>query len=101
MYKYINIYIYNNGSPTSLPTHTDNDLCNIFYNFYINKLSEICSNISNKLLVLYKSYDLTFENYSSDNYFHYLCSVSNFKLYNVIITLVILDRVGIENVIIH
>ena len=87
IYLYINIYIYNNCSPKSLPTHTDNDLCNLFSNFYINKLSEICSTISNTLLVLYTSYDLTFENYSYDNYFHYCCSVSNVKLYNVIITL--------------
>ena len=74
--------LYNNDSTKSLPTHTDKELCNLFSDFYINKLSDICSTISNKLLVLDKSYDLTFEKYSSDNYFHPFCSVSNVDITN-------------------
>ena len=80
-------YLYNNGSPKYLPSHTDKDLCNLYSDFYINKLSDICSTIFNNVLVLDTSYDLTSENYSSDNYFHSFCSVSNFNLYNLIITL--------------
>ena len=38
------------------------------------------------LVVLDTSYDLTFENYSSDNYFHSF-SVSNVDIYKLIITL--------------
>ena len=69
--------LYNNGSPKSLPTHTDKDLCNLFSDFYINKLSDICSTMSNKLLVLDISYNLNVDKYSSDNYFHSFCSVTN------------------------
>ena len=79
--------LYNNGSPKSLPTHTDTDLCNIFSYFYINKLSDNCSTISNNVLVLETSYDLTSENYSSDYYVHSFCSVSNVDIYILIITL--------------
>ena len=62
-------------------------ICAIFFSdFDINKLSDICSNIYNKLLVLNTSYDITFENYSSDNYFHSFSSVSNVDIYNLIIT---------------
>ena len=59
-------------------------LIRIFAIFF-NKLSNICSIISNKLL-LDTSYDLTSVNYSSDNYFHSFCSVSNVDIYNLIIT---------------
>ena len=58
-----------------------------FSDFYTNKLSYICSISSNTLLVLDTSYGLTSENYSSDNYFHSLCSVSNVDISNLIITL--------------
>ena len=47
MFSFINS-LCNNGSPKSLPTHIDKDLCNLFSDFYINKLSDICSTISNK-----------------------------------------------------
>ena len=78
--------LYNN-CPKSLPTHTDKDLCNFFSDFYINKLSDICSTISNKLLVLDISYDLNSVNYSSVNNFQSFCSVTNVDIYNLIITL--------------
>ena len=58
-----------------------------FSDFYINKLFYICSTISNKLLLLDTSYDLTSVNYYSDNHFHSFCSVSYVEIYNVIITL--------------
>ena len=60
---------------------------NICSDFYINKLSDICSTISINLLVLDISYDLTSMNYSSDNYFHSFCSVSNIYIYNEITNL--------------
>ena len=58
-----------------------------FSDFYLNKLSDICSTISIKLFVFDTSYDLTSVNYSSDNYFHSFCSVSNVDIYNLIIIL--------------
>ena len=51
MYSFVNS-LYNNGCPKSLPTHTDKYICNLFSDFDINKLSDICSTIYNKLLVL-------------------------------------------------
>ena len=86
MFSFVNS-LCNNGSPKSLPTHTDKDNCNLFSDFYINKLSDICSTMSNTLLVLDTSYALSSENYSSDNYFHSFCSVLNVDIYNLIITL--------------
>ena len=42
----------------------------MFNELYINKLFDICSTISNKLLVLDTSYDLNSVNVSSFKYFH-------------------------------
>ena len=58
MFSFI-ISLYNNGSPKLLPTHIDMGLCNLFSDLYINKLSDICYPIPNKLLVLDTPYSIT------------------------------------------